>query len=115
MSWKYESYNLGRRQLFKLKIRGKTICLYCALDPAEFDVNKYFHEAVEAKTFQAVPMLIRIKSDRGLARAKKLIDILMERCEVKENPKFKPIDYVKEYPHATAAELIKMGLIKILE
>ena len=51
MSWRHESFNKGRQQLFKLKIRGKTICLYCALDPAEFDVNKYFHKAVDAKVF----------------------------------------------------------------
>ena len=114
MSWKYESFKLGRTQLFKLKIRGKTICLYCALNPEEFEASKYFHEAVEAKTFEQVPMLVRIRSDRGLARAKKLIDILMEKKSIAKNEKYEASDFVKQHPYERTQALIDRGLIKIL-
>ena len=46
LSWKFDSYNRGRDQLFKIKVRGKTICIYLALDPDNYEVSKYHHEAI---------------------------------------------------------------------
>ena len=114
ISWRCETYTKGRQQLFKLKIRGKTICLYCALNPAEFDTARYFHKEVSAKAFSQVPMLIKIKSDRGLKRAKKLVDILMEKSGIAPDGKFAPTDYVAELPYEHTQALIDRGLIKIL-
>ena len=114
MSWRYETFKKGRYQLFRLKIRGKTICLYCALDPSEFDPAKYFHEASDAKMFEQVPMLIRIRSDRGLKKAKELIDITMERFGLKADPKAKTVDYVAEHPYERTQALIDRELIKVL-
>lgn len=114
MSWRYETYKKGRYQLFRLKIRGKTICLYCALNPAEFDTNKYFHEASDAKMFEQVPMLIRIRSDRGLKKAKELIDITMQKFGLTVDPKAKTVDYIAEHPYERTQALIDKELIKVL-
>ena len=114
ISWRMESFNRGRTNLFKLKIRGKTICLYCALNPDDFDKAKYFHEKSEAKTFAAVPMMVRIKSDRGLKRAKTLIDLVMARFEITADPKVAELDFVEAYPYDTTKNLVQRGLIKIL-
>ena len=114
MSWRYETFKKGRYQLFRLKIRGKTICLYCALDPNEFDPAKYFHEATDAKMFEQVPMLVRIRSDRGLKKAFELIDITMEKFGLKPDPKASPVDYVAEHPYEKTQALIDRELIKVL-
>lgn len=113
-SWKYESYNKGRAQLFKLKIRGKTILLYCALDPADYEYTKYFHKTAEAKIYRDVPMLVRIKSERGLKRAKELINEVMSKRTIPQNPKAEAVDYVALNPFETTMELIGRALIKVL-
>ena len=114
MSWKFDSYNRGRDQLFKIKLRGKTICLYCNLNPDDFDKSKYHHEAIDAKIFADVPMLVKIKSGLGLRKAKELVDIEMAGLGIEKNPKAKEIDYVSEYPFEENEPLIERGLIKIL-
>ena len=114
-SWKFDSYNKGRDQLFKIKLRGKTICLYCALNPDEFEKSKYHHEAITAKIFADVPMLVKVKSNLGLKKAKELVDIVMAKFEIPANPKAKTIDYVNEYPYEETDALVQKGLVKILK
>lgn len=114
ISWRFESYNRGRTQLFKMKIRGKTICLYCALDPKEFDRAKYFHEQATAKSFASVPMLVRVRSDRGLKKALGLVDAVMQKFAISEAANPKEADYSKDYPYETTKQLVERNLIKIL-
>ena len=114
ISWKFDSYNRGRDQLFKMKLRGKTICLYCNLDPNDFDKAKYHHEAIDAKIFQDVPMLVKVKSGLGLRKAKELVDIVMAEFKIETNPKAKEVDYIAMYPYEENAPLIERGLIKLL-
>ena len=114
ISWKFDSYNRGRDQLFKIKLRGKTICLYCNLNPDDFDKSKYHHEAINAKIFADVPMLVKIKSGLGLRKAKELVDIEMAGLGIEKNPKAKEVDYVAQYPYEENEPLIERGLIKIL-
>ena len=114
-SWKFDSYNKGREQLFKIKVRGKTVCLYCALNPEEFDKSRYHHEAVDAKMLADVPMLVKVKSDLGLKKAKELVDIVMAKHEIVVNSKAVSVDYVNEYPYEETDALVQKGLIKVLE
>ncbi len=115
ISWKFDSYGRGRDQLFKIKLRGKTICLYCALDPEEFDKSKYHHDAIDAKIFAEVPMLLKIKSGLGLRKAKEIVDITMAKFGIEPDPKAKTIDYVKAFPYAETDELLAKKLVKALE
>lgn len=115
ISWKFDSYNKGRDQLFKIKLRGKTICVYCALDPEEFDKSKYHHDAINAKIFAEVPMLLKIKSGLGLRKAKEIVDIVMAKFGIEPDPKAKKVDYVAEYPYAETEELLSRKLVKALE
>lgn len=114
ISWRCDSFNKGRQQLFKLKIRGKTICLYCAIDPGRFERSKYFHEEATAKAFLKVPMLVRVRSDRGLKRALGLIDLVMEEFSITKRNKHIEVDYTPQYPYETTAKLVKIGLVKLL-
>ncbi len=114
ISWRIESFNKGRIQLCKLKIRGKTICLYCALDPDDYDRSKYYHERATAKNYAKVPMMIRIKSERGLKRAKALIDAIMAKFSLPPLEGREPIDFAANYPYETTRALVERSLIKIL-
>jgi len=114
ISWKFDSYNRGRDQLFKVKLRGKTICLYCALDPAEFDESKYHHEPIDAKIFEDVPMLVKIKSGLGLRKAKELVDITMAKFGIEKDEKAKTVDYASKYPYEPNEPLLARKLIKAL-
>ena len=114
ISWKFDSYNRGRDQLFKIKLRGKTICLYCALDPNEFDESRYHHEPIDAKIFEDVPMLVKIKSGLGLRKAKELVDITMAKFGIEKDEKAKTVDYVAKYPYEPNEPLISRKLIKAL-
>ncbi|MBQ4510320.1 MAG: hypothetical protein II984_06315, partial [Clostridia bacterium] len=114
ISWKFDSYNRGRDQLFKMKLRGKTICLYCNLNPDDFDKSKYHHERIDAKIFEDVPMLVKVKSGLGLRKAKELVDIEMAGFNIEKNPKAKEVDYISQYPYEENAPLIERGLIKLL-
>ena len=114
ISWRCETYKKGRIQLFKMKIRGKMICLYCALDPNEYDSAKYFHQASDAKAYAAVPMMVRIKSDRGLKRAKELVDDVMAKFFITPDSKAESVDFAAEYPYDTTKNLVERGLVKLL-
>ena len=114
ISWKFDSFGKGRDQLFKMKLRGKTICLYCALNPDDFDKSKYHHEAINAKIFAEVPMLVKIKSGLGLRKAKELVDIVMANYGIEKNPKFKEVDYVAMYPYEETEVLVSKKLVKAL-
>ena len=114
-SWKFDSFNKGRVQLVKLKLRGKTLSMYCALDPNEFDKAKYHHDETDSKMFEDVPMLVRVKSNLGLKKAKELIDILMAKLEIATDAKFSAVDYVAENPYEDTPTLIGKGLIKVLQ
>jgi ribosomal protein L18E len=114
LSWKFDSYNRGRDQLFKIKIRGKTICLYLALDPNNYDVSKYHHESIDAKIFEDVPMLFKIKSGLGLRKAKQLVDDTMAKFEIPQAEKPKFVDYVAKYPYTETEELVQQKLVKVL-
>ena len=113
-SWRYESFNKGRSQLAKLKIRGKTICLYLALDPDGFEKSKYFQERTDAKCFASVPMMVRVRSDRGLKRALELIDLLAQGLELPRLNGIEKHNYSNDYPYETTAQLVERSLVKIL-
>lgn len=114
MSWRHESFNKGRQQLFKMKIRGKTICMYCALNPEDFDFNKYYHKTADAKVYEQVPMMVKVKSPGALKKAKKLVDAVMERFALVPNAKYVAEDFVALHPYERTQSLIDRGLIKIL-
>ena len=108
VSWHYDSLNYGREQVLKFAIRGKTLCVYFALDSEALD-PKYKVEKVESKKFSEVPCLYRIKNDRRFAYAKELIDLLMGKLGVKQGKE--PNDDYR-LPYEETKVLLAKGLIK---
>ena len=108
ISWHFDSINVGKNQALKFSIRGKTLCLYYALDSEKLD-PKYKVEKAEAKKYEAVPTLYRIKNERRFNYAKELIDLLMSSLNV-EKGKESNEDF--RVPYETTEALLAKGLIK---
>ena len=97
MSKKCESFRFGRKLMVKLSMAGQTLKLFLALDPNEFDKSLYFHKDMShKKTYQEVPLLMRLKSRRSVKKAKELIKVMMEKSSVVNNPKYEVKDYKNE-------------------
>ena len=110
VSWHYDAVNVGRNQVLKFAVRGKTLCVYLALNADDYADSKYKVEAVESKKFEDTPCLYRIKNDRRLGYAKDLIDEVMRRLSVIQNILIPQEDY--KIPYETTEALLAKGLIK---
>jgi len=109
ISWHFDSFNLGREKMVKLGIKGKTLVAFFALDCKDYADSKYFpHDMGKIKMFEETPMMIKIKSDRGVKFAKELIDTLFK--DVEQNPNFEPESYYMAYK--PDSQLIEEGLAK---
>lgn len=112
VAWGSERFNKGRETIARFKIRGKTLCLYLALDPKEFEYSVYHHADVsDNKSVHGTPMMVKVKSPLGVKKAIRLIDIMLaKRDGIKHNVPTR--DYAMMYPFETIEELIEDGLVK---
>ena len=113
ISWKRETFVIGRKTVAMFGVRGKTLCLYLAADPTRFDNTKYNVENLsETASRRKTPLLFRVKSDRRTAYAKQLIDIVMQENGAARAER-RPVDYTSPYRSNDA--LVKRGLIRITQ
>ena len=113
VSWNYDSFNRGRKQLAKINIRGKSLMLYLALDPKEFEDTKYFFTDVSDKLkFSKVPMRIKVRSGRGFKHGVELIEEMMNRLGIERQEIYHPQDF--HMPYETTQQLVDRGLIKVI-
>ena len=111
VSWKRETFLIGRKTIATFAVRGKTLMLYLASDPHKFDRTKYKVENMsEVASRRKTPLLFRIKNDRRTAYAKQLIDMVLDENGVPRVER-KPQDYT--VPYKSTDTLVKRGLIKI--
>ncbi|MBE6136211.1 MAG: hypothetical protein E7181_02980 [Erysipelotrichaceae bacterium] len=109
VSWHFDSINVGRNQVIKFAIRGKTLCLYFALNADDYADSKYKVEKVESKKFEDVPCLYRIKNDRRRDYAKDLIDTVMGNVPTEKG---KESNEEFRVPFEETKVLLEKGLIK---
>lgn len=115
ISWRQESFRRGRNLMAKLELRGKTLCLYLALDPASYADSKYLVEDVSDKKKNAdVPCMYRIRSDRRARYALELIAETFRGTDAKYKES-EPIDYALQYPFEDTQTLVERELVKIVE
>ena len=112
IAWGAERFHKGRETIARFKIRGKTLILYLALDPATHEYSVYHHKDVsDNKSVAGTPMMIKVKSPLGVKKAVRLIDeMLAARNGEKRN--IPQRDYAAMYPYETIEELIEDGLVK---
>ena len=111
VSWSYESFKSGRTQLAKFAIRGKTLCLFLAIDPSKLEDSKYnVADVGSAKKYSTVPCRLRLTSKRSVKWGLELIEMLAEKEQLVKNPKFTAQKYLADYQ--STEDLIAQGLIK---
>ena len=110
VSWNYDTYNKGREKLVKLQVRGKTLVMYIALDPATLDA-KYHHKDMSGiSKYKDVPTRFKIRSPRSVKYAKELIALLMQRLGATQGE----VDTTKlDLPYQTTEALLQIGLIRM--
>lgn len=114
-SWKYETFKSGRKLLARIAVRGKTLGLYLALDPAAYAGTKYKIDDVSSVAKNAeVPVLYKLKNDRRCKYSKDLISAVMEANGLTAGEKPSD-DYAARYPYEEIEPLLKRGLVKLLK
>ncbi|MDE7162571.1 MAG: hypothetical protein K2O44_00630 [Clostridia bacterium] len=112
VAWAAERFNKGRETIARFKIRGKTLCLYLALDPDEYATSVYHHADVsDNKSMHGTPMMVKIKSQLGVKKAIRLIDEMLAKRNGEKHV-IAERDYAAMYPYETIEELIEDGLVK---
>lgn len=110
MAFKHESFRLGNTTLAKIKVRGKRLNVYLALNPADFVGSKYiFEDDTQVKSYAHVPMKLKISSERALKWAKELIAKLAKNNKLTQG-EIPTENY--SYPYENDEALIEKVLIK---
>ena len=111
MSWKRESFRLGRDIVARFGYRGNTLCIYLPLDPAIYEGSKYkVEDASVYAAYADTPCMYRLKNERRVRYAAELIASLMGAWEVGRIERT-----AEEYdmPYEETEALIGKGLIKV--
>jgi predicted transport protein len=85
ISFKHESFRLGREIVARLKIRGKSLYLFLALNPSDYQNSKYKIKDVSSViSNKAVPTMYKVNLPRRATYAKELIaDLMVKLSAVK--------------------------------
>lgn len=91
-----ESFRVGRKLIAKIVVRGRTLTFYLALDVNEFKNTVFFQkDSSVMKAYEDVPFTVKVKSDRGLNNALKLVTALAEKEGLVKNPRYQQVNSVK--------------------
>lgn len=97
VSVKGVSYRLGRELVAKITIRGKTMKLHLALDVDKFEEKIYFQKSMaDVKAYAEVPFTVKVKSDRGVRNAVKLVDALAEAKGIEYKTRYNQVDSIAQ-------------------
>lgn len=111
MSWKRETFRVGRMTVARIVVRGKTLCLMLAVEPAGYTGTKYAVEDVSNVASTAdTPTLFRIKSVRRLKYAKEMLAGIMKELKVYKDSHYEAQDFFMPYEGDMA--LMQRGLVK---
>ena len=114
ISWKAETVRKGRETIAKFAVRDRVLCVFLALDPDAYRDSKYVFESVkDVKAYEAVPMLIRIKSDLSCRKVKELIADMMEPREVKRLNTAPETDYSYLDEDSSTEARLRAGQLRI--
>ncbi len=112
VSFSYDSFKLGRKAVAKLSVRGKTLVLFLALNPNDYLGTKYYpKDFSDVKRYVDTPMMVKVKSTRGVKYAIELIDKMLEG--VNKTANFEPTTFSE--PYMSDAKLLQKGLAKLVK
>ncbi len=105
-----EKFKYNKEVIAILKVAGKQVGLYLALDPKELENSKYKGKDLSEKaSYKATPFQYKTKTDRKTKWAIELVDMLAEKKNIGINKNFKEEPFAKTYPQMTDEELIEKG------
>jgi len=114
VSWNFDSINHGRIKLVKLNAHAKSLYFYCSLTFSDLAGKRYYAKDVSnKKKYLYTPLLLKIKSERGLKFALKFITILANKYQLKLADVPKQQTNPEDYLYDTTDNLIDRGLIKV--
>ena len=112
LSWSADKYYYKGKVLFAIKINGKTLNTYYALNIADYENTKMPVKDVSGKkSYELTPLSLKIKSGLSIKRAFALIDDVMKANGIEKGevaPIVKPDDFV-----ADIEKFIEEGKIRI--
>ena len=109
VSWKYDSFNVGRKQFAKINANTKSLIVYFALDPATVDEKYNFRDVSEKKRYANVPVRYKITGSRSFKYACELL----EQASRGFGLDFKRTDDTQVIPYEDRETLIRRKLIKV--
>ena len=112
VSREHERVRCGRTTIGIIKIRGKMLLLYLALDPRQFEGTMYLGEDVsDTSKYSATPFLYRVNGPRKASRAARLIAMMAKKLEMAPTAIPASEDYVARFPYESTEDLVAKGLI----
>lgn len=114
VSWTKETVSFGREKIAIINVKGKTLVIYLGLNPNDYAETKYsFVDVSDKAAYQEIPMMLKIKSKRGLKYALELLEVLMnnKNIELAKKPG-ESMDYVGYYATREIEELLAQGYMK---
>ena len=88
ISFKHESFRLGMPVVARLKIRGKSLYLFLAINPNDYKDSKYkIKDVSDISNSKDVPTMYKINLPRRAVYAKELIADLMKKFNAEKSAK----------------------------
>lgn len=113
LSFNKETITFGRNKVAAMKISRKNISLYLALDPKKYEGTKYrFKDISETTVGQDYPMVVQVKSNRGLKYALELLDEALNNVSATTICQALDVNYAEIYYPRSFEQLVAEGLIK---
>lgn len=95
----------------KVALAGKSIKVCLALDPQVLEGTKYHFKDVSAKRqYAEVPVMIKVRSPRGLKYFKELVDMMMAIRGVKPKRNYQPTNFMPSLIPNGEAILATLGM-----
>ena len=105
-----EKFKFNKEFIALMKVSGKQVAIYLALDPKALIDSKYKGKDVsDKKAYQNTPFLYKTRTQRKTTWAMELIDMWANKFNLELNPDYKDEKYAVNYPKMSDEELIKKG------
>ena len=91
-----DTFSYKRQRYVFVTIVGKHIRVYLGLDPNDYADSTIPVEQAQAKKYEDLPCLLRVKSDLSYRRAKKLVDDLMQKVGLEKPDEDEPKETQKQ-------------------
>ena len=96
----------------KVALGGKSVKVFLAIDPSFIDENPKYHlkDVSEKKQYAEVPVMMKVRSDRGLKYFKELVDYMFATRGVKPKRNYENVDYLPTLIPNGEAILATLGM-----